>query len=77
MFMCRGVWIPQGVCLSDGCVGFVGGIIVVEACGTVCATLVGGPSVSIVSYPVEVCCFLYVGLGWRCGAMAASGLCDR
>ena len=63
MFTCRGVWIPQGACLSDGCVGFVGGVIVVETCGDVCATLVGGPSVTIVSYPVGVCCFPYARLG--------------
>ena len=77
VFMCRGVCIPQGAYLSDWCVGFVGGVIVVEACGTVCATLVGGPYVSIVSYPVGVCCFPYARLSWRCGAMVASGFCDR
>ena len=47
--MCRGVWIPLGAYLSDECDGFVGGFIVAEACGIVCATLVGAPSVSIVS----------------------------
>ena len=56
--------------MSDGCVDFVGGVFVV-AWETVCATLLGGLPVSMVFHHVGVCCFPYVVLGWRCGAMAA------
>ena len=78
VFMCRGVWIPQGTRLSNGCVGcVVGGVIVVEAFGTACAALVGSSSEGIVSYLLGACCCPYAGLGWRCGAMAARRFCGR
>ena len=68
MFLCRGVWIPQGTRLSGGCDGCVfGGVIVVGVFGTVCVVLVGSSSEGIVSYLVGACCFPYAGLGWRCG----------
>ena len=59
----RGVWVPLGACLRDGCDGFVGGVIAMGACAIVFAILVGGLSVSRVSYPVWVCCSTHVGMG--------------
>ena len=45
---------PLGVCLSDMCDGFVGGVVVVWARGTVFATLMEGISVSVVCCPIWV-----------------------
>jgi hypothetical protein len=47
----RGVWVSLGVCLSDMCSGFVGGVVGVWAREIVFATLVEGISLSVVCCP--------------------------
>jgi hypothetical protein len=57
--MFKGVWVLLGARLSDGCVGFVGGVIAVWTFGTMFSTMVEGISVSVVCYLVWVCCSTY------------------
>ena len=59
------------------CDGFIGGVVVVWACGSVVATLVGGLSMGIVSCLVCVCCSVYAGPGWECGATTVGDLQQR
>ena len=59
------------------CDGFVGGDVVVWACGSVVATLMGGLSMGVVSCLVCVCCFVYAEPGWECGATTVGDLQQR
>ena len=61
--MFSGVWVPLGACLSDGFVGFVGGVIAIWTRGTMFSTIVELISACVVCYLVWVCCSTYAGPG--------------
>ena len=63
--------------LSDVCDGFVGGVVVVWAYGSMVATLMGGLSMGVVSYHVCACCVVYAGPGWECRVTTVGGLLQR
>jgi len=59
----RGVWVPLGICLSDMCDSFDGGVVAGWARGTMFATLVEGILVSVVYCPIWVFISTYADPG--------------